>query len=390
MYFWQKKGTSSSSSSSMEAELSQWQTWRQEERTGRIRAEVKLRTALKEIEQLKHQQLLQKSGQTDGNANNSKSTSTSSTTTMLLQCIGTVHSPYKKRMGTPRQPQLVPSSRGVIDMVCQAAALDGMDEYSHVWIIFEFHANTDAASHKMKTKIRPPRAGGKKVGQLATRSPHRPNCLGLSLVKVEKWDATARKLHIMGLDLVNGTPVYDIKPCVPWDIPNFYQNKELSKTILESGNSTDTPFYTPAWVTQEDALSSVIFSDEALEGLEEVVEGGYMAPFYTKKNNGVQLARESMEQILAQDPRSSHTGLKTNARGTTSDHAKSSSPSSSSSSSTTTTKATEPYSFLFADTRVYFQVPSANQVEVLRVIPFDTDKLLHADGIPLVAEGLGD
>jgi tRNA-Thr(GGU) m(6)t(6)A37 methyltransferase TsaA len=95
--------------------------------------------------------------------------------------------------------------------------LEGIDQYSHAWIIFEFHANTDHVASK-KTKIRPPRGGGIKVGQLATRSPHSPNAIGLSLVKVEHLDLHSHRLYISAIDLVNGTPVYDIKPYVPWDM----------------------------------------------------------------------------------------------------------------------------------------------------------------------------
>jgi tRNA-Thr(GGU) m(6)t(6)A37 methyltransferase TsaA len=88
--------------------------------------------------------------------------------------------------------------------------LQGIDGYSHAWIIFLFHANTDLAESK-KTKIRPPRAPkGVKVGQLATRSPHRPNPIGLSLIRIEYVDYAAKRLYISALDIVNGTPVFDI------------------------------------------------------------------------------------------------------------------------------------------------------------------------------------
>ena len=127
----------------------------------------------------------------------------------MMHSIGTTVSPYTKRMGTPRQPQLVPSSRGYIELTIPPDSCAGMEKYSHCWILFEFHANTNTKASR-KTKIRPPRGMGEKVGQLATRSPHRPNCIGLSLVCIEKWDTKKRQLHVSGLDLVNGTPVYDI------------------------------------------------------------------------------------------------------------------------------------------------------------------------------------
>ena len=121
---------------------------------------------------------------------------------MILQCIGTVVSPFTKRMGTPRQGSLVPSSRAFIQLEVPVEALDGMESYSHVWILFAFHANTNNnAFNNQKTKVRPPRAD-RKVGQLATRSPHRPNPLGLSLVKMERLDTKLKRLYISALDLV--------------------------------------------------------------------------------------------------------------------------------------------------------------------------------------------
>ena len=124
--------------------LRQAQDRRQEERTGRIRAEVKLRQVSKQLQQLQAHTnnamgVTTEAATTNDNDKN-KNDSNSSTTIMIVRSIGTVTSPYTKRMGTPRQPQLVPSSRGFIEFTCPAAALDGMDAYSHVWIIFEFHA----------------------------------------------------------------------------------------------------------------------------------------------------------------------------------------------------------------------------------------------------------
>lgn len=267
-----------------EQESQEWERKRQEERTGRIRAEVKLRNALKR--------------QSSGN-------SAEDPHAMNLSTIGTIVSPYTKRMGTPRQGALVPSSRGFVQFskLVSPEAVDGIDEYSHIWVIFGFHANTSLATSK-KSKVRPPRGGGIKVGQLATRSPHRPNDLGLSLVKMERWEPSTRRLYISALDLVNGTPVYDIKPYVHWDIPG---DLEYDTSILRL----------PSWVeNKNDVLPNVNFSEAAETLLTQCVGENRFAPLYSNKDDtSREAAKATLKEILAQDPRSSHKGVSKNQRG---------------------------------------------------------------------------
>mmetsp|Transcript_28125 Transcript_28125/g.46575 ORF Transcript_28125/g.46575 Transcript_28125/m.46575 type:complete len:381 (-) Transcript_28125:326-1468(-) len=292
-----------------------WDKERQAERTGRIRAEVKLRNASKQIIQ-------------EGN--------------MTLQRIGLVVSPFTKRAGTPRQGALVPDSRAFVQLNIPMETLHGIDQYSHVWIIFEFHANTDLAASK-KTKIRPPRGGGIRVGQLSTRSPHRPNALGLSLVKVDRLDLKARRLHVSALDLVNGTPVYDIKPFVPWDLPGRFDGIGMK---------------VPAWVDSDDALSVVSISPEAEEDLKRSISQNLLAPLYTKKNNGFEGALQTLKQVLAQDPRASHKRGKS-------------------------TQTKEPaYNIVLCRAQVEFRVVQGN-VEVTKIFPADFDDKAFVDGIPL-------
>jgi len=313
----------------------EWSKKRQEERTGRIRAEVKLRNALKDLQRV----LL-----------SNDSSNTNKDAEMLLRCIGTVVSPYTKRMGAPRQPQLVPASRGYIQFTVQAATLSGIEQYSHIWVIFEFHANTDTNASK-KTKIRPPRAPrDTKVGQLATRSPHRPNPLGLSLVKLERWDEKARQLHVVGLDLVNNTPVYDIKPVVPWDIPGFPAIK--------------VPLIVPSWVEQDDAIPAVQFEESALNGLQDAVNQGKLAPLYTNFNGGFEAAQQTLLEILAQDPRSSHKGLE-NARGSSSGQI---------------------YKLIFCEAEVSF-LCEKDVVTVTEVRLVEFDESQYVDGVPLISNG---
>ena len=192
---------------------------RMAERTGRIRAEMKLRSLLKDSQTNNNNDIMNHEnfnlGGSKQQQKKKKKTNVNSesmaVSTMSLKCIGTVVTPFTKRMGTPRQGALAPHSRAYIQINVNTApmeTLSGMELYSHAWIIFQFHANTDIAAFSSKTKVRPPRAGGLKVGQLATRSPHRPNPLGLSLVKITGIDTKNKRLQIAALDLVNGTPVY--------------------------------------------------------------------------------------------------------------------------------------------------------------------------------------
>lgn len=136
-----------------------------------------------------------------------------------MEPIGRVHSCFKNKFATPRQSLLATSSWGFLEVDPKwqpETSLAGLEEFSHVWVIFQFHLNSNRKFHSM---ISPPRLDGERRGVFATRSPHHPNALGLSLVKMEERKATG--LVVSGLDLVDGTPLFDIKPyikhieCVP-------------------------------------------------------------------------------------------------------------------------------------------------------------------------------
>lgn len=130
-----------------------------------------------------------------------------------MNIIGTIESCYKDKFGTPRQPGLAPSSWAKLQIKREwqpEQALQGLEGFSHLWIIFQFHQNTNLRYH---AKVHPPRLGGEPIGVFATRSPHRPNNIGLSLVKIEKIEKDC--IYLSGVDLVDGTPVLDIKPYIP-------------------------------------------------------------------------------------------------------------------------------------------------------------------------------
>ena len=135
---------------------------------------------------------------------------------MTITPIAYFRSPFKSKFGVPRQSGLVAGLRGRIEFAPEyrcADALRGLDGYDYLWLIWGFSANAGAG---WKPTVRPPRLGGnKRMGVFATRSPFRPNGLGLSAVRLERVELGAEGgpvIHVSGADLMDGTPVYDIKP----------------------------------------------------------------------------------------------------------------------------------------------------------------------------------
>lgn len=133
--------------------------------------------------------------------------------------IGIVHSCFKEKFGIPRQPGLAPLARAEIELLPpydDRSAFEGLEGCTHLWIQFVFHANK---RDEWKPKVKPPRLGGNKsLGVFATRSPTRPAPIGLSVVRFEGVIERKGKLlvQISGVDLLEGTPVLDIKPYVPY------------------------------------------------------------------------------------------------------------------------------------------------------------------------------
>lgn len=136
---------------------------------------------------------------------------------MEIKPVAVFHSPFKEKFGIPRQSGVVESLDGEIRLLPQFAreeALRGMEGFDYLWLIWEFNLNSPS-SHPLS--VRPPRLGGNtKVGVFASRSPFRPNNLGLSCVKLKKVDFEHGTIAVSGADLADGTPIYDIKPYVPY------------------------------------------------------------------------------------------------------------------------------------------------------------------------------
>ncbi|WP_070886622.1 tRNA (N6-threonylcarbamoyladenosine(37)-N6)-methyltransferase TrmO [Pseudomonas argentinensis] len=184
--------------------------------------------------------------------------------------IGYVRSCFKEKFAIPRQPQLAPAARGVLELCPPfdgGDAVQGLEKVSHVWLLFLFH---QALEDKPRLKVRPPRLGGNRaIGVFATRATHRPNGIGQSVVKLEKVDQD--RLWLSGIDLLDGTPVLDVKPYVPYadNVPGAHNHI-----------ATDAP-----------AQIDVLWQDSALD---------------SARSHALRLGEplvELIEQCLAQDPR---------------------------------------------------------------------------------------
>lgn len=153
--------------------------------------------------------------------------------TYSVSPIGFVRSCFKEKFAIPRQPQLAPAARGVLELVApfdQPEAIQGLEQVSHVWLLFVFH---QALENKPRLKVRPPRLGGNQsMGVFATRATHRPNGIGQSVVALEKIEPG--KLWLSGIDLLDGTPVLDIKPYVPYadQVPGAFNHMAAAAPSL--------------------------------------------------------------------------------------------------------------------------------------------------------------
>ncbi|MBM7071755.1 tRNA (N6-threonylcarbamoyladenosine(37)-N6)-methyltransferase TrmO [Shewanella sp. 202IG2-18] len=191
--------------------------------------------------------------------------------TQQVEAVGFCRTPFKQKFGIPRQPGLV-EAKGFIELSGQynhSDFIEGIEQYSHLWLLFSFHENL---AHGFKAKVRPPRLGGnEKIGVFATRSTFRPNGIGQSVVKLERVinENNQVKLEISGMDLVDGTPILDIKPYIPY-----------SDSIKEANGGM---------AQEEPELKDVEFTSKAETQLQTFDDHAKL--------------KKLIQQVLAQDPR---------------------------------------------------------------------------------------
>ncbi|MFM6958508.1 MAG: tRNA (N6-threonylcarbamoyladenosine(37)-N6)-methyltransferase TrmO [Acinetobacter sp.] len=197
---------------------------------------------------------------------------------VVMPIIGYMSSPYREKFGIPRQPNLV-QVESYIEMVepyNDVLAFEGIEDFSHLWLLWQFHdnknnTNTLNQEPKFRSQVRPPRLGGnQKVGVFATRSMYRPSPIGLSVVRfvrVEKHGKSVR-LYVTGSDLLNGTPILDIKPYIQYSdaivdsVSGYAQDEPIRKMVI---------WMETAQLQQQHLLKLGILNKKILDELEQVL-----------------------------------------------------------------------------------------------------------------------
>ena len=191
---------------------------------------------------------------------------------MEFKTIAHIHTGFPEKFGIPRQSGIVETPGKIVfePPYNNPDAVRGLEEFSHIWLIWQF---SQAVRDDWSPTVRPPRLGGNtRVGVFASRSPFRPNPIGLSLVKLESIEydhSLGPVLHVTGADILDGTPIYDIKPYLPYS---------EAKPDAEGGF---------AHRVMDDSMQVVLTEDADLENAKEIPE----EDLYTIK------------KLLAQDPR---------------------------------------------------------------------------------------
>lgn len=137
-----------------------------------------------------------------------------------MKIIARIHTPFKSKFGIPRQSGIAQDVKAEIVFEPEYRSFDavrGLDDYSHIWVLWQF---SESVRDTWTPTVRPPRLGGNvRMGVFATRSPFRPNAIGMSSLRLERVERSPERgpvLHVLGADMLDGTPIFDIKPYVPY------------------------------------------------------------------------------------------------------------------------------------------------------------------------------
>lgn len=232
-----------------------------------------------------------------------------SSDSIVFKSIGTIKTIFAEKRAVPRQANVADQILSRIELSPDiynnpSHSLEGIEDFSHIWIIYHFHRNEGHS----KAKVTPPRLNGQKVGLFSTRSPHRPNPIGISLVQLDHIEGST--IFFYGTDMVDETPVLDVKPYIPHydspilensleptarpqrEEPEGQENETASGNATASANATTqqkctTPVRVPDWVTNKPELN-VIFNETATNQIEEfnidkvrlmVLQHNIMRPF---------------------------------------------------------------------------------------------------------------
>ena len=222
------------------------------------------------------------------NNNNNKKEQNQNENFFKFKPIGKLQSCFPEKFSTPRQGKLLNLTRGkiIINKEIQMDSFEGIENFTYIWVIYVFHLHQNFSG----SKISPPKLNQhKKLGMFATRTPHRFNPIGLTLCKFEKMEKN--EIFISNVDMVDGTPILDIKP---------YHH-------LESVNLNDINVKYPLWIkdAEVEKKNDVFFDDKIHENLDEILQN-HKLNFYDDKNEILEL----IEEILKIDPHSKFTKKK--------------------------------------------------------------------------------
>lgn len=236
-------------------------------------------------------------------------------TEVKMPIIGYMKSPYREKFGIPRQPNLV-QVESYIEMVepyNDLLAFEGIDEFSHLWLIWQFHENKNQQdSPQFRPQVRPPRLGGnKKIGVFATRSMYRPSPMGLSVVQLKDVKKVGKSVHVYvtGSDLLDGTPILDIKPYI-----------QYSDAVVDAQSG---------YAQEQPIRKQVIWSEQAFSQQQSFIQMKQLK----------QQTIDELEQVLSLDPRPAYQQDETRV-----------------------------YGMLFADLNVKFTV-NAEYVQIIEIAP---------------------